>query len=294
MSIAIIANPVAGRGNGKKTAELVKEILDTKNVDFELIFTKHPGQAIDLARSASCNHEFVVALGGDGTIREVLEGTWESKSTIGIIPGGTGNDYARGLKIPRQTLAAVETILAKRSVPFDVCFKDELVFGVLSSIGFPVDVIQHVNNNRSSFWKGQLAFLISVVSTINHLKSYPVRITIDGQVMEKEVIGLFVMNMPYGGGGMMFTPEASYETGVMHLLTIDKISKVDLSVTLPRVYFGKHTSHPAVNILTGREIKVESDPLDIMLDGDIFPPLSFHAKIKPQATRMIVPKAPVA
>lgn len=294
MSMAIIANPVAGRGSAKRIAQLAKAILSEKNIDFELIFTKQPGQAIDLAHGASRNHEIVVALGGDGTIREVLEGTWESNSTIGIIPSGTGNDYARGLNIPNKTRAAVENILAKNSVPFDVCFKNELVFGVLSSIGFPVDVIQHVNDNRGSFWKGQIAFLISVISTINHLKSYPVRITIDGKIIEKEVVGLFVMNMPYGGGGMMFTPEASHENGVMHLLTIDKVSKMDLSITLPRVYFGKHTTHPAVNILTGREIKVESDPLAIMLDGDIFPPVSFHAKIKPQATRVIVPKAPVA
>ncbi len=294
MSMAIIANPVSGRGRGVKIAEQTKQILLTKKIDFELLFTQYPGQAIDLAYNASTKHETIVALGGDGTIREVLEGAWQSESTLGIIPSGTGNDYARGLRIPRKTNAAIETLLANNSVPFDVCLKNKLVFGVLSSIGFPVDVIQHVNDNRQGFWKGQLAFLTSVISTVRHLKSYPVRITIDGQVFEKEVIGLFAMNMPYGGGGMMFTPGASYNDGVMRLLTIDTVSKLDLSITLPKVYFGKHTSHHAVSILAGKEIKVESDPLAIMLDGDVFPPLSFNAKIMPGATRIIVPKSPVA
>src|SRR5699024_6900101 len=97
MTLAIIANPLAGRGFGAKAARLTEQFLRDKKVDFDLIYTKYEGHAVKLAKQASKNHELVVALGGDGTIREVLEGSWQSKATLGIIPGGTGNDYARGL-----------------------------------------------------------------------------------------------------------------------------------------------------------------------------------------------------
>lgn len=294
MSVAIIANPLAGRGRGHKTALLAKEHLTAQNVDFELVFTKHPGHAIELAERASKNHGLVTALGGDGTIREVLEGMWQSPATLGIIPGGTGNDYARGLGIPRQVEAAIQTLLHGQEVLFDVGLENDLVFGQLASIGFSVDVLEYVNNHREGFWKGSAAFLAGVVATIRNLRSRPVSINIDGKIMEKEVIAIFAMNMPYGGGGMNFTPEAKFDSGHFHLLIIENVSKWDFAVTLPKIYSGKHTTHPAITILTGKEIKIDCDPVPIMLDGDIFPIQPFHTKIVPQAIRVRASKTPAS
>lgn len=292
MTLAIIANPLAGRGLGAKAARLTEQVLTDRKIDFDLIYTKHEGHAIELAQKASKNHELVVALGGDGTIREVLEGTWQSKATLGIIPGGTGNDYARGLNIPRQTIPAIDILLKRHAVNFDLGLENDRVFGVLASVGFPVDVINYVNLNRKRFIKGKPAFLSAVVATIHNLRSIPVRVTIDNRVIEKEVVGVFVMNMPYGGGGMQFTPEAFYGDGSFHILTIDKITRRELAVTLPKIYSGKHVEHPAVSILTGKNIAIESDPEAIMLDGDIFKPRHVQTKIIPAATKVVVAKTP--
>src|SRR5690554_2494985 len=120
MSIAIIANPLAGRGRGQNTAQLTKKILTNQNIDFQLLFSEYAGHAIELAEKASEKHEVVVALGGDGTIREVLEGTWQKAGTLGIIPAGTGNDYTRGLGIPRETGPAIEVLLEGNTTRFDV------------------------------------------------------------------------------------------------------------------------------------------------------------------------------
>lgn len=293
MTIAIIANPLAGRGRGANTARLAEQILTDKNIDFELIFTKHEGHAIELASQASKNHEIVAALGGDGTIREVLTGIWESEAALGIIPGGTGNDYARGLNIPRQTAPAIEVLLQRHAVDFDLGIENDRIFGVLASVGFPVDVIDYVNLHRDGFLKGKLAFLAAVVATVHNLRSFPVKVTIDGQVLEKTVLGLFVMNMPYGGGGMQFTPNAFYGDGLFNVLIIEKVTRTELAITLPKIYSGKHVDHPAVTILTGQEVTVESDPEAIMLDGDIFPARKLHTRILPKATRVLVAKTPV-
>lgn len=290
MTLAIIANPLAGRGLGAKAARLTQQVLTDKQIDFELIYTKHAGHATELALKASRKHEVVVALGGDGTIREVLEGTWQSEATLGIIPGGTGNDYARGLDIPRETLAAVDLLLTGQKASFDLGLEGERIFGVLASIGFPVDVIDHVNLHRNRFIKGKPAFLSAVVATLHNLRSFPVEIKIDQAVIEKEVIGVFVMNMPFGGGGMRFTPEAFYGDGLFHVLIIEKISRRDLAVTLPKIYAGNHVNHPAVSILTGKEVSIESVPEAIMLDGDIFSPRKVETKILPKAAQVIVAK----
>jgi diacylglycerol kinase (ATP) len=292
MSIAIIANPLAGRGRGQKVARLAKEILTAQKADFELLYTEYPGHAIELAEKASGKHPTVVALGGDGTIREVLQGTWQTTATLGLIPGGTGNDYARGLGIPRTTKEAIHTLLNGQKTRFDVGLQKDIVFGQMVSIGFSADVLDYVNAHRDGFWKGSTAFLAAVAATIRHLRAFPVKINIDGKVMEKNVIALFALNMPYGGGGMNFSPDARYDSGHFHLLFIEKIGRLSFSLTLPKIYSGKHVSHPAVHILPGKEISVESDLRPLMIDGDIFAPAPFHSKIVPQAMPVIVPKTP--
>lgn len=289
MSTAIIANPLAGRGRGAKTAELVRKILAEQNVDFELTYTKHQGHARELAEKASGKHEVVTALGGDGTIREVLEGIWQTASALGIIPGGTGNDYARGLGIPLQTAQALQVLKEGNTTVLDVGLARERVFGVLASVGFPVDVIEHVNLHQDGLLKGSLAILAGVVSTVRHLKTHPVQITVDDQTFAEKIAGLFVMNMPYGGGGLKFTPAAHHNKAVFDVLIIREISRLDLALTLPKVYSGKHLPHPALTVITGKEIKLEGDPLPLMLDGDVFRMGTLQTKIVPSASRVIVP-----
>lgn len=292
MSIAVIANPLAGRGRGEKTAYLTERILTEKNIDYELIFTESPGHAIDLARRAAEKHEVVAALGGDGTIREVLAGTYDNtRTTLGIIPAGTGNDYARGLGIPRQTAAAINVLLEQDTDMLDIGFFGPHIFGVLASIGFPVDVIEYVNNRRDSRIKGKPAFLSAVAATVRNLKSFPVEIDIDGKHIQRDIVGLFVMNMPYGGGGMKFTPDAHYNCGQFDVLIIGEISRLDLAVTLPKIYSGRHTTHPAIKILRGREINVNGASLPIMLDGDIFPAASLHTRLAPQKMKVVMPSS---
>lgn len=292
MSIAIIANPLAGRGRGQKTAQLTKKILTNQNIDFQLLFSEYAGHAIELAEKASEKHEVVVALGGDGTIREVLEGTWQKAGTLGIIPAGTGNDYTRGLGIPRETGPAIEVLLEGNTTRFDVGMENDRVFGQMTSIGFSVDVIDYVNKHRDGIWKGSIAFLAGIVATLRDLRTYPIRITIDGKTFEKDVVAVFSMNMPYGGGGMQFIPDARYDSGLLHVLLIEHLSKMSLGITLPKIYSGKHLTHPAVTVLTGRDIQIESKPLPLMIDGDIFPPRTFNTKIIPQAKSVLVPKTP--
>ena len=263
MSIAIIANPLAGRGRGQKVAQAVQELLTNQNIDFEMIFSKYAGHAVELAEQASRKHRIVAALGGDGTAREVLAAVWQTSSAFGVIPGGTGNDYARGLGIPRDIPEALKVLLAGATAPFGV--EQDRVFGQLACIGFPVDVIIHVNEHRDGLIKGSAAFLAGVAATIRSLRTYPVRITVDGKTFEKDVVGVFVMNMPYCGGGMQFVPEARYDSGVFHVLIIDRI---------------------------GREVSIEGRSLPVMLDGDIFSARPLHAKILPQAAQVVVPKAP--
>ena len=166
--------------------------------------TQEHRHGIELAEKASRNHEIVAAIGGDGTIGEVSRILHSNRP--GIIPGGTGNDYSRGLGLPRQTEAALDVILGGNPTRIDVGVETDKVFGVLASIGFPVTVIEHTNEHRDGPLKGSLAILASVAYTLRNLRTYPVEITLDNQVIVEDVVGIMVMNMPYGGGGLKFAP----------------------------------------------------------------------------------------
>ncbi len=292
MSIAIIANPLAGRGRGQKVAQAVQQLLKEQNVDFEMVFTQYAGHAVELADQASDKHPVVAALGGDGTVREVLSAIWQKPSALGVIPGGTGNDYARGLGIPRETEAALKVLVEGTAAPLDVGLEHGDVFGQLACIGFPVDVIMHVNAHRDGLIKGSAAFLAGVAATLRNLRHYQVRITVDGKVLDKDVVGVFVMNMPYGGGGMKFAPDARYDGGEFHVVIVEKVSRWDLTITLPKIYSGRHLSNPAVSVVQGKEVSIEGQSLPIMLDGDIFPARPVQASIKPRAAKVVIPKAP--
>lgn len=292
MSLAIIANPAAGRGRGQRVARLVEDILKDKAVDFEMLYTKRHRHGIELAERASRKHEVVAALGGDGTVGEVLEGILQSDSVLGIIPGGTGNDYSRGLGIPRKVADAVDVVLRGTPTPIDVGIETDKVFGVLAGIGFPVTVIEHTNAHRDGPLKGPLAILASVAHTLKHLRTYPVKITLDHQELEEDVVGIMVMNMPYGGGGLKFAPEARYDDGHFTVVIMGDVGKLELAVTLPKVYFGGHVGHPKVTIARAQQVKFECEPLPKMFDGDLCSTTPFTARIRPQGAQVMLPKKP--
>lgn len=289
MSIAIIANPSAGRGRGNKVAKTAAQVLREKNQDFELLKTAGPQHAVELAYQASRRHEIVAALGGDGTINEVLTGLWETDSKLAIIPGGTGNDYARGLGIPRNPVAALDLLFNGTTVKFDVIKETDRLFGVVSTIGFPSTVLVNVNAHRDSWLKGSPVFLAAVAQTIRELESYQVRITIDQKVIDTKVVGVVLMNMPYGGGGLKFAPNARFNDGQISVVIIRDIGKFALMRALPTVYFGRHVNHPRVEILQGKEVLIEAEqPLTKSFDGDLAGSTPLKARIYPEKAAVIV------
>lgn len=291
MSVAIVANPCAGRGKGQKTANKIERLLQSKNIDFQMYYTQYPCHAIELAQRAAEQYPVVAALGGDGTITEVLEGIWQSQAHLGIIPSGTGNDYARGLNIPLEPVKAMDIVLQGHTTKIDVGVERDKVFGVLASIGFPVTVIEYVNQCRDSSWlRGPLAILTGVIQTIRNLESHQVQLTIDGQEFDIKTVGILVMNMPYGGGGLKFAPDAKYDDGLLTIVVVEDVGRLDLMKTLPLVYSGKHTNHPKVKIYQGKSIGIEIEgSLPKMFDGEIRWATPLTIDIMPNATSVIVP-----
>lgn len=292
MSTAIVANHLAGRGRAARIGPIVRRRLDELGADYEYFETGYAGHAVELAHSAAQRHEVVAGLGGDGTVSEVLEGIWQTDCTLGVIPAGTGNDHARGLAIPLDPVGAADVLVKGRRLSMDVGVETDKIFGCLAAIGFPVTVLEYVNAAKPGSPVGKAAYLSAVWKTLKHLKAVPVTITVDDRALSADIVGVLLMNMPYGGGGLMFAPEAKPDDGLLSIVVVEDIGRWDLLWTLPKVYKGGHVGHRAVRILQGRRVQIKPAGMRKMFDGDLRSTTPMDARLVPGGVQVLVPHGP--
>ncbi|MTI95826.1 MAG: diacylglycerol kinase family lipid kinase [Firmicutes bacterium] len=291
MRFKIIANPAAGRGKVAKLAPKIRRLFVAQDLDFELVETSGPGHATELARQAGHDFETVIGVGGDGTMNEVLNGVMETGAAMGFIPCGTGNDFARSLNIPFNLEKAVSVFKTGRMISMDVGKDSDGYFSIILGLGFPSDVMQHVNTRKNIF-RGPLAITASILQVVNKLQPYPMHITLDDDELSATVMGLFVLNTRFTGGGLQIAPEARYDDGLLDVVIMHEMNKLGFLTTLPKAYKGKHTTHPKVQFLRTRKLKVTTlEPLPKLFDGNVYGTSPIDAELLPGALRVWVPGA---
>lgn len=286
----IIVNPHTGRGRSLKALTKAKEVLAKAGWQCGIALTQAPGHAIELARTAAANGTpIVTAIGGDGTVNEVIQGITGTETALAIIPGGTGNDHARSLGIPLAPAKAATLLSQGKIIKMDIGNERDRHFGCLVSIGFPVDVIHHTNT-KHRFLGGSLAILTSVWQTLRELRFHEVTLTLDGERLSISTCGIFVLNTPSVGGGLRFSPTADVTDGLFDVVVIGELTPLQLLYTLPKVYVGKHLNHPALHLYRCRNVQVETaEPLPKMFDGEVIGYTPIEAHIEPKALRVVVP-----
>src|SRR5690554_2825246 len=180
--ILFIINPVAGGGRARALISLIKEKMDKYKKEYEVILTKGPKEAIKLAEEKADDYEIIVAVGGDGTVNEVSRGLInKGRGVLGIIPGGTGNDMAKSLGIPRDPSEALELLCKGNIKHIDIGKANKYNFLNIGSIGFDADVV--INNiNLKKIIKSGISYIISVIYTLIYYKAKKVEIIIDDKV----------------------------------------------------------------------------------------------------------------
>ncbi len=290
LSVQIIVNPKAGKGRALKALEPAKGVLHELGWEYEIITTKAPGHATKIAKEAAARKtSLVAAIGGDGTINEVIQGIVGTETCLAIIPGGTGNDHARSLDIPLNPAKATALLAEGKIISMDIGKERDRNFGCLTAIGFPVDVIDHTNR-KQGFLGGSLAILSSVWQTLRNLRFYEAKVTLDGQSLSVITCGIFVLNTPSVGGGLRFSPQADITDGLLDVVIVGQLGRGELLYNLPKVYQGKHTDHHAFQLHRCRQVRIETPlPLPKMFDGEILGFTPVEATIRPKALQVVVP-----
>lgn len=283
-----IVNPNSRSGQGQAIWFRLRAILTARRVPYRAYLTEYAGHAKKLAAKISLlgsqeEPVCLIAVGGDGTIHEVLTGITElDRVVFGFIPTGSGNDFCRGMKLPAAPEKALLAVLKKAriqamDVPYIVTDNRTWRFGISTGMGFDAAVCQGVQ--ASAFKKylnvlrlGKLIYVFTALRQILFLSPSPVTLCMDGnrRYHFPNVYFATVMNQKYEGGGFCFCPQARPYDGILDVIVIEKMPKLKLLLCLPTAFFGKHIHFRGVHIFRCKKVQINSAlPLALHIDGEI-------------------------
>lgn len=289
----IIVNPTAGRGRAGKSIDAIKKLLPVAPYEWEWYQTTRPGDAEAAARASVIKGvEFIVAVGGDGTLHEVVNGVLGSNATIGLIPFGTGNDLARALGLYGSLEIACDALVNGPTVRADVGkirghgTEDERHFLVICGTGFIASTAKTVNQGVR-FLSGALAYVWGAIVTLWHFK--PFILTVRTEHGERCTTAMFVSvsNVATTGGGMQIAPDAAMNDGVLDICLVAKVGKIALLRQLANVFKGTHVNHPAVEMIQAQRIELIADPPQpLLIDGEVLGTTPATISILPGALKI--------
>ncbi len=294
MRYFFIVNPIAGRGECKEKWRLIKEEVEQVGLDYEVAFTRAPGDGVFLAKEGiEKGFDILVAVGGDGTINEVIKGIIQEdmghKIYLGIIAAGTGNDLVRTLNIPQNISAAVEVLQKANVQIIDMGRVNGDYFINVVGVGFDGAIAYEVNHNVK-WLKGTAAYLYGVLKVLFQYKSPQMRIQIDDLILEGKYILVAIANGKYYGGGMMIAPGAEIDDGQFEIVVVEDVDKLEVLKVLPTIFKGNHIKHPAVRVYHGKKVYLHSpEKVLIQADGELKGTLPMGFELKSQALSVLIP-----
>lgn len=284
MKTLFIVNPVAGRNNSLK---IWNEIKTKITIPYESVLTKTPGDAIKIAAQAvSEGFTRVVAVGGDGTVSEVVNGIAGTDVELGIIPAGSGNDLIKTLDIPQSPIDALAVVEKGQSQKIDLGKYDKGYFINVAGAGFDAETLY--TNQNIKFLKGPLAYVTSVIWTLIRYSPGKAKIEIDGKIYHRKLWLAVVANGQYIGGGMRISPDAVVDDGLFDISLVGEISKLEIIRFLPSVFSGGHKNHKAFEVIRGKNVKIEFEtPVAAQVDGEIIGHTPVTFSIMPKALKVV-------
>ena len=269
----IIINPKAGKGKTAKKIPILKDYISTiKDTKFDLYFTEYGSHATELAKTHAPNYDAVIAMGGDGSINEVLRGMVGTETVMGIIPEGRGNDFARVLDFHEDIKETLDKILHFQTKIIDVGKIDDRYF--MNGVGIGFDGYVNERNFNRKVIKGPSSYYLSLLECLVLWKPMKMQITVDGNAIPAESVFLTAIgNGNYCGGGLNLNPYAEIDDGFLDLCVVNNISKFKIIKNLSKLKDGTIDSLDEVQIIKAKEIVISCDgKMPSHYDGELYYP----------------------
>ena len=265
---AVIINPAAGRGKGKKLENTILTLLNDELGKIEVFQTEYPNHAQELARQLKDKINVIIAVGGDGTINEIVNGMVGGKAALAVIPTGSGNDFTKMLNLPKEISAVIQTIKEDKRKKIDIGKVGDRYFPNGIGIGFDAWVVRE--SMKVSRLRGFLIYLYSVIKTVFIYKNQTITFTTNEGSTVRDIFLIAIGNGKAMGGGFFLTPQAEVDDGQLDICIIRALSKREVLLNLPKAIHGKHTELEQVDMLRTDKVNIQSEEgIAVHADGEL-------------------------
>lgn len=284
--MVLLANPAAG---GKDAASGVARLADRLRAagrPVRVVANADPHLALaELHTALQMGARGVVAVGGDGTVHLALQAVAGTDVPLGIVAVGTGNDAARSLGLPLRDIdAALDVVLADETRLVDAARAGERWFLTVMAAGF--DAVVNERANRMTWPRGQMRYNVATVIELSTFRPLPYTIDLDGRSITTDAMLVAVGNGPSFGGGLRITEGASMDDGLLDVVVIKPVSKLELVKTYPKLFRGTHVSHPQYERHRARRITVAAPGVVAYADGERLAPLPLTVECIPSSVKV--------
>ena len=270
MTHHLIVNPTAGRGRALQRLPQVEAAFRAQGLPLTVHTTRAPGHAARIA-AALPEDAVVLSLGGDGTLHEVAGACINTTRTVGVLPAGSGDDFAFALGVGRRTLdEALAVVFAGCTKRVDTGTVNGRPFVNTLGVGFDAEVA-HTVRGAPPFLKERAAYLWAVSRTLSKLETPHATIDVDGRAFYRgPALLASVQNGPRTGGSFLFAPDARVDDGLLDLVVAGEVGRRAIPGLLARVMQGRHTNHPEVHLTAGRHITIAwEEPRAAHMEGEL-------------------------
>ena len=286
----IFSNPRSKSNRGNRTLAKVERILQSRGVDFTSYVCSTPEVAkVQLDEIIASGGGDIIVVGGDGTLFNIVNSVSDfSKIRIGIVAAGTGNDFARTLKVSKNLEQSIDDILSPETRTIDVIEVGDYKCINVVGTGLDIEVLKRYNNMK--FFDGKIKYYLSLIITLFKFRSYHLRVTL-GDLEPFEVDSMFISvgNGKYIGGGMNAVPKAEPDDGLLDVTIVRRLPGAKIITNLMHFLKGNHHKSKYIDsYTTSGPVKVEilEDTQTIQMDGEMLD-TKFECKIIPNALTLL-------
>ncbi|MEU6641658.1 YegS/Rv2252/BmrU family lipid kinase [Saccharomonospora sp. NPDC046836] len=260
---ALAVHPGSGRGAAARIAGTVAPLLREHVDRLDILATA-------LTRSQVAGVDVLVVLGGDGAVHQAVQCCAGSGVALGVVPAGTGNDFARALGVPADSRAAVDAIVAalrdNRRRRIDLGRAGDTWFGTVLCAGFDAAVNERANRLR---WPtGPRRYDLAILAELAAFRARPLTVDTEGGRVELAATLVAIGNTGYYGGGVPICPGAEPDDGMLDVTIVGRVSRWELLRMLPNLRRGRHLDHPAVTTLRARDVRLSGNDWPVYADGE--------------------------
>lgn len=274
MQHIFIVNPASGKGYAKKLIPFISKICTQENINYIIETTKYPGHATELAQSYSLEKDIrLYAVGGDGTLNEVLNGMLYSSCSLAVIPAGSGNDFIKTVYSPLKIEKLIVNLIYGEAKLINIGKINNKYFINISSVGIDAEIAYNAKLfKKNPLIPSKLSYLFSIFTTLIKYSAYNVEIDIDNIHIKDKILLIAVGNGKYYGGGMKVLPNANPFDNDFDICVVKNMCKLNILRLFPVLIKGNHeTLKNYVTFYKGSKIQVYSKQnMKINVDGEIF------------------------